>query len=399
MATIGTRGAEVIRIVRKGGPRLLAQRVARAASNRTGASELDFPLELNYIADSRALDLRVPANRPKRGTPLTVGWICSPPSPGSGGHTTLFRMVEAVEAAGHTCVLYLYDRYDGLPSKHESVIRKHWPGIRAEIRSVKHGLEPIDAYVASSWHTAHILASQSDVATRRLYFIQDYEPYFHPQGAEYALAEDTYKFGFRCVALGSFVSEILKQNLGVKTDVVEHRCDTSVYRLENLGPRNGVAFYAKPGIARRGYELGVLGLREFHRRMPDREIHVYGDPRATMPFPAVNHGTVSPAYLSALYNKCQTGLTMSFTNISLVPAEMLACGAVPVLCGVHIEDDLNSSFLRIAEANPSAIASALCESFDQRPHPRDVSSSVQGGDWRATQLACLNIIEDEVYGG
>lgn len=388
----------MLHIVRAGGPRLLAQRVARAASSRMGSSELDFPVELDYIADSGALNLKVPAKRPKRGMPLTIGWVCTPPSPGSGGHTTLFRMVEAVEAAGHKCVIYLYDRYDGLHSKHENTIRKYWPQVHAEIRSVKEGLASLDAYVASSWQSAHVLASQSSVATRRLYFIQDFEPYFHPRGAEYALAEDTYKFGFRCIALGWFVAEILKQNIGVQADVAKHGCDTAVYRLQNLGPRNGVAFYAKPGVARRGYELGVLGLREFHRRRPDQEIHIYGDSRASMPFPVINHGSVSPAHLSDLYNKCWAGLAMSFTNVSLVPAEMLACGAIPVMCGVHIKHDLDNSFLRFAEPNPSAIASALCDSFDLTADPREISSSVQGGGWQAAQSVCLNAIEDEVYG-
>ena len=32
-------------------------------------------------------------------------------APGSGGHTTMFRMVAALERAGHTCVLYLHDRH------------------------------------------------------------------------------------------------------------------------------------------------------------------------------------------------------------------------------------------------------------------------------------------------
>ena len=45
-----------------------------------------------------------------------------------------------------------------------------------------------------------------------------------------------------------------------------------------------------------------------------------------MPFPAVNHGRITPAELAALYNRCTAGLTLSFTNVSLVPDELLACG-------------------------------------------------------------------------
>src|ERR1700752_4680293 len=107
------RAREAWPILRDGGPRQMAQRISRVAYQRLGASGLEFPLDLENVADSHGLSLKVPARRPPRGAPMSVGWICTPPSPGSGGHTTMFRMIEAVEAAGHTCVLYLYDRFGG----------------------------------------------------------------------------------------------------------------------------------------------------------------------------------------------------------------------------------------------------------------------------------------------
>lgn len=394
------RSIEALQILHEGGPRLLAQRMARAASLRLHTSDLDFPLALDDIADSRALTLAMPEQRPLRGAPLTVGWICTPPGPGSGGHTTLFRMVEAVEAAGHTCVLYLYDRFRGLRSRHEQVIKKHWPGVRAAVRFVDDGLEPLDAYVASAWQTAHVLASRSSLATRRLYFIQDFEPYFYPMGSEQLLAEDSYRFGFRCIVVGRFVAEILESRFGAAITVAEHGCDTGMYRLTNSGPRSGVVFYAKPRVARRGFELGMLALREFHRRRPDQEIHIYGDARASMPFPVINHGTVSPASLSSLYNNCRVGLSMSFTNISLVPAEMLACGTVPVISGAgYRRADLDNPFLLFSEPSPSAIADNLCAVMaSAEPSPKEVAASISASSWKSAQSVCVETIEDEVYG-
>jgi hypothetical protein len=400
MLKISARTLEALQVLQNEGPRRLAQRVSRAAYNRLGSADLEFPLELDDVADSRTLTLAVPRERPKRGTPLSVGWICTPPGPGSGGHTTMFRMLEAVEAAGHTCVLYLYDRFHGHMPRHEHVIRQYWPGVRAEVRTAAHGLDRLDAYVASGWQTAHVLAARESLPTRRLYLIQDFEPFFYPHGSEYALAEDTYRFGFKSIAIGWFVSDLLEKQLGVHAEVAEYGCDTAVYRLVNQNSRSGVVFYAKPGVARRGFELGLLALREFHRRRPEQEIHIFGDIRANMPFPVTNHGSIPPARLCELYNECRAGLAMSFTNISLVPTEMLACGVIPTLSGSdNAQVDNDNQFIRWADPSPTAIANALCAIVDaSMPSPAEVAASVRTNSWEAAQRVCIQTIENEVYG-
>jgi O-antigen biosynthesis protein len=309
-------------------------------------------------------------------------------------------MVEAVEAAGHTCVLYLYDRFNGLLSRHESVIRECWPGVRAGVRSVADGMEPLDAYVATGWQTAHVLAARASLPTRRLYLVQDYEPYFYPHGSEYALAEDTYRFGFRCMTIGWLAAELLQKQFGVRAAVAEYGCDTSVYKLTNPGARSGVAFYAMPGVPRRGFELGMLGLREFHQRRPDQAIHIFGDARAHMPLPVINHGRTTPAMLSEVYNGCRAGLALSFTNVSLVAAEMIACGTVPVMSGWDRQAaDLDNPVTRLAQPTPSAIAEQLCAAVDSpAPSPAEVAASIPASSWKTGQSVCVETIEDEVYG-
>jgi glycosyltransferase involved in cell wall biosynthesis len=396
---VSERSREVWRLLRRDGARGLAQRAARVAYRRVGAADLEDPLDLDHITDSHGLRLVVPDHRPARGTPLTVGWLCTPPAPGSGGHTTLFRMVEGTEAAGHTCVLYLYDRFAGEISRHERVVRQHWPSLRAEVRSVADGLGPLDAYVASGWETAHVLAS-SRVPTRRLYFIQDFEPYFYPVGSHYVLAEDTYRFGFRCITVGPMLADLLCDRYGVRARVAEFGCDTSVYRLTNRDRRTGVVFYTRRKTARRGYELGVLALREFHRRHPDQEIHLFGDAAARVPFPAVNHGVLSPRRLAELYNRCAAGLALSFTNLSLVPDEMLACGLTPVVGeSSHSRASITNPYVTWAFPTPNGLASALGEAVaPHAPAPEAIAASVRPTPWDAAQRATVETIEDEVYG-
>ncbi|SCF25659.1 hypothetical protein GA0074695_4860 [Micromonospora viridifaciens] len=387
-------------MLRRDGTRALAQRVSRMAYQRLGVAELDFPLDLNDVTDSGRLDLAVPATRPARGTPLTVGWICFPPALGSGGHTTLFRMVEAVEAAGHTCVLYLYDPLGSDLRRHEEVIRRGWPRLRAEVRAVSDRLPPLDAYVASAWPTAHVLAARSTLATRRLYFIQDFEPLFHPAGAEYVLAEDTYRFGFRAITVGPMLADLLRDRFGVSARVAHFGCDVGTYRLTNPDDRDGVVFYAKHDVARRGFALGVLALREFHRRHPACEIHLFGDPSVKVPFPATNHGRTTPQQLSEIYNRCTAGLALSFTNVSLVPDEFLACGVIPVVGeNPYARGGLDNPHVRWAAETPRGLADALSAVVEgERPSPSTVAASVRSRPWDDAQRVTVETIEDEVYG-
>ncbi|WP_213456071.1 rhamnosyltransferase WsaF family glycosyltransferase [Rhizomonospora bruguierae] len=391
---------EALRVLRRDGARGLARRVARVAYRRLGSAALEFPLAFADVADSRDLRLAVPARRPARGTPLTIGWICTPPAPGSGGHTTLFRMVAAAEAAGHTCVLYLYDRFGGDLARHEAVIRQGWPEMRAEVRSVDAGLAPLDAYVASAWPTAHVLASRRDLPTRRLYFIQDYEPFFYPQGSEHVLAEDTYRFGFRAITVGGMIAEILRAEFGVAAAVAEFGVDTSVYRLAGgAGDRRNVVFYARPDVARRGFAVGAMALGEFHRRHPDYRIHLFGDPAAEVPFVATRHGSLPPARLAELYNTCVAGIALSFTNVSLVPDEMLACGAIPVTGqSAYARACLDNPYVRWATPTPLGLADALDEAIAAGAAPADIAASVRGRSWEDAQRVTVATIEDEVYG-
>jgi hypothetical protein len=400
MSSMFARRRQAMRVLRDSGPRGLAQRAVRAAYSRLGASELEARLDLDLITDSRRLSLPVPATRPARGTPLTVGWICTPPAPGSGGHTTMFRMVEGMEAAGHTCVLYTHDVYGGDLERHERVIRENWPEMRAEVRSVSDGLGGLDAYVASGWETAHVLASHRDLVTRRLYFIQDFEPLFYPAGSHYVLAEDTYRFGFRSIVVGPMLADLLRDKFGIEAAIADFGCDTSVYRLTNPESRSGVVFYAKRDYARRGFILGALALREFQRRHPDQEIHLFGDASASLPFPHTNHGTLRPAQLSELYNRCAAGIAMSFTNLSLVPDEMLACGVVPVVGeNDYAKASMDNPYVRWVPPTGSGIADALSDIVSGGgPAPETVAANIRQTPWETAKRVTRETIEDEVYG-
>ena len=398
-----TRTTATIRRLRRAGVHGVAKRVAARAYRATDAGSLSFQLDPADIAGTVPDALPTPESAPP-DRPLTVGWVTSPPAAGSGGHTTLFRMVEGLEARGHTCVVFLYDRHGLDVAQRTAALRHGWPGVRAEIRDARAGIGGVDAVVASSWESAHVMLAYDAEPAHRLYFIQDYEPYFYPRGSEYELAAMTYRFPFRRVALGEMVAGCLRSELGQDSDVVPFGCDTRVYHLpEPETPRSGVVLYAKPDVGRRGYLLARLALERFHRTHPEQEIHVYGSRPTGLPFPVSYHGSLTPAELNELYGRVVAGLAMSFTNISLVAEEMLAAGVVPVVNDSRLaRADLPSAYVGWAEPTPAGIAAELAAAVD-RPdrgaYAAKAAASVTGRSWRPTQELVAQIVEDEVRRG
>jgi hypothetical protein len=397
LLSAGRRG---VRLWQESGPRVVAQRIARLAYQQLDAASLEFPLELENVADSRRLSLPLPAEHVDRSRRLRVGWVCTPPGLYSGGHTTMFRMVGALEDAGHDCTMFLYDRFGGDLDAHEATIRRGWPWVRARVADARHGITGVDACVATSWPTAHFLARHGGSPMRRLYLVQDFEPFFYPRGAEYALVEDSYRLGFRCLTVGHMVANVLRDRIGITADVLEFGCDTAVYRLANGAAREGVVFYAKPRTARRGFLLGALGLQEIHRRRPDVPIHLVGDADARVSFPAIIHGVLPPEELARLYNRCRVGIALSFTNLSLLEEELLACGTVPVVndSPYDFRADVQSEHVRWAPPTPSGIADVVLEIVEAPPDPARVAGSARQEAWRPAQAAFVRSVEEETYG-
>jgi hypothetical protein len=385
--------------LRTEGPGGVARRVVRRLHQRLDGASLDFNLLPEDVADSTALMLRTPPFVPE-GRPLRIGWLCTPPMAGSGGHTTMFRVARALVDAGHRCEVVLYDRHRGDTSASAAVIHSSWPWADVSVRSVDDGLDHLDVVVATGWETAHVLASRTEAVVHRAYFIQDYEPLFYPHGTDHALATDTYRFGFTNIALGGMVHRWLTM-AGVPSTPVAWGRDTHTYSLSNSGARSGVAFFARPDTPRRGYRLGIFALAEFHRRNPDQEIHVFGADVSGVGFPVTCHGRPTPAELNELYNRCAAGLALSFTNVSMVPDEMLAAGCLPVVNdSPDVRADFENPHAEWALPTPTSLALAL-ERAVARSSPEvaaEAAASVAGTSWGRTGQDVVAVIEDLAHG-
>ncbi|WP_210418393.1 glycosyltransferase family 1 protein [Agromyces intestinalis] len=392
---------ELVRRVRRDGVGGVSRRVIYELYHRSGASSLGRAIADADLVGASALDL--PTLDGPAPADAKVGWVMAAPAAGSGGHTTLFRMIAGLRERGLSSVIFLYDARGGDLERHARVIREHWPWLDAEIRDARAGITGVAAAVASSWESAHVLAKYGTAPMARLYFVQDFEPFFHPRGSTYALAENTYRFGFRIIALGRMVHSLLLER-GVASDLVPFGRDAQSYRFENRGDRSGVLFYVRRQNERRGYSLGTLALEEFHRRHPEQTIHTFGDTVSNWTVPVIDHGNLDPSQLNDLYNRVLGGLALSFTNVSLVPEEMLAAGAIPVVNDdPYARVELRHSHVVWAAPDPSALAEALC-TVVEAPDARRRAAAAAGEEesasvsWSTVQDAVFAIISDELRG-
>ena len=125
-------------------------------------------------------------------------------------------------------------------------------------------------------------------------------------------------------------------------------------------------FYARHETRRRGTELGLLALALLKEMRPDVEVVLFGsdDLPYELPFEFTSAGVLSEVELADLYRSAAVGLSVSLTNYSLVPQEMLACGLpvvemnLPPLRAAYPDE---SPGIRLAPPTPAGIASALAE--------------------------------------
>lgn len=384
---------QTARLMRDEGGRAVAARLlARGAKQLAPAGYGDLPLareDLVRAGEVAASGWVLPA--PAAMTPdgsLKVAWVCLPPRAGSGGHTTMFRMVSALERAGHQCVVYLQDQHGWALDQHRRTIRAWWPEVQADIRDLAGGIEDAHAVFATAWMTAYpVLASPAKGV--RCYFVQDFEPSFYPAGSESLLAEATYRFGFHGVTAGRWLADRLRREYSMPADHFDFGCDLDRYTPDPAlaGRRTGVCYYCRPSTPRRAYELAIVALDLFAARHPDVDIHLFGQPAGRLPFRATSHGLLTPEQLNDLYNRCIAGLSLSATNVSLVPHEMLASGCIPVVNDAeHNRVVLDNPEVTYAAATPFELANAL-SALVSRPERERVAAaeraaaSVQGASW------------------
>lgn len=237
---------------------------------------------------------------------------------------------------------------------------------------------PEDAFIATTWWTAHIAAAavRELGAERFLYLIQEYEPFTFSMGTYAALAAESYEFPHTAL----FSSELLRdyfrrRALGVFAAAAELGEERSASFQNAITPvpaptraelaardTRRLLFYARPEphAARNMFELGVLALQRAAREgafSEGWEVHgigsIEGGERSLVLAPGIRLELLpraDQASYARLLRDHDVGLALMYTpHPSLVPIEMASAGMLTV----------TNSFENKTQAALSAISANL----------------------------------------
>lgn len=305
------------------------------------------------------------------GGTMHVAWIVPPFGVGGGGHTTIFRMVRALEKAGHRCSIWVYDP-SGIDRSAAGTMRKritdHYFRLDASVHAGFDDWRGADVVMATGWDTVY-KSLRLDGCVTRAYFVQDHEPEFYANSSQSIFAERSYGFGLPCICASPWLADLVQDRYGAETTAFKLGVDAEEYAPLGTPRRDDtVVFYARTFTARRAVELGLLALEEVMNRRPSTRIALYGTHAMVhVPFTYEHLGIVSPARLRRLYNEATVGLSLSLTNYSLIPQEMMAC-ELPVVelagraCEGVFGDD--GKVISLAQPEPVDIAEHILQLLD-----------------------------------
>jgi O-antigen biosynthesis protein len=319
-------------------------------------------------------DPALETHSPRSGGPLTVAWVVPPWQIGSGGHTTIFRLVRQLERRGHSCTIHLFDP-DGVEHRPggdlRREIREHFVEVEANVFSGLESFSGADVAIATEWRTAFPVRDLPN-CREKVYLVQDDEPQFFATSSESIWAEESYRMGYRCIAYTPWMADILRERWNLEARYFECGTDTDVYRFageEGRDPER-IVVYARQETERRAVPLAVAGIATLFRRRPTVRVSLFGsNSQVRAPFPCEDLGVVPPREMASLCRQAGVGVVFSLTTHSLVAHEMMASGLPLVeLNGDNVTSALGPSgeLVELADPRPDAIADALERLLDDR---------------------------------
>jgi glycosyltransferase involved in cell wall biosynthesis len=314
-------------------------------------------------------------------------------------------MTRALEESGYEVHFHIFGKTHYVSdSEATEALRKFYFPLKASVHVGVAEMRPSEICLSSSWETAYAVRD-FNACRRKIYFVQDFEPSFFPSSTEMMLAEDSYRFGFECICAGPWLAQKMR-DYGNRAESFNLAYDPAIYFAgQETFSRKRVVFYARGETSRRGTELGLLALALLKERQPDVEIVLFGSDELPyeLPFECASAGILSERALADLYRGATVGLSVSLTNYSLVPQEMLACGLPVVemnLPPVRAAYADGSHGIRLARTTPAGIAGALAEVLalpepEMRREREAASSLVSRLSWSEAERTLLDFLRHD----
>ncbi len=324
--------------------------------------------------------------------------------PYSGGRTSVLRLGTALEMEGYS-VFYMTYGNQNKAEMHEAA-KINLPGYKGRMIECDAAFPADeDVVIATSWESVYFAKK---TAGYKMYFIQDYEPYFHEAGDKQMLAMETYKYGFHMVSLGAWNAEVIGRELGISVDhVIDFPFESGEYEITKRDFSHycekedySIAVYVKKDSKRLPVLIPYMmgGLTEaFEKNGKSLHVFYFGSEKSEEYKNGINLGKLHKQELRQLYETCDFGMAASMTNISLVPYEMMASG-LPV---IEFEDGSAKSFFPedtviLTGLNTGELGTRLLELMNQ---PEKIDRMITEGQryinnfsWRKTCSQFSDII-------
>lgn len=222
-------------------------------------------------------------------------------------------------------------------------LKEHFPLLNFTLNVFRKGVDyvekipPSNASICTLWTTAY-LQLKYNKTSRKFYLMQDYEPNFYQAGTLFGIIEQTYRFGFSCIAntegVGNkykkYSDDVLIFTPGV--DKIQFFPDKDKLNISSP-PR--VVFYGRPSNPRNCFLLGLETLKAL-KKLLGRSVEIISVGEAWKPSDYGVEGVIdnlgllgSMHEVGSLYRSADVGLVFMMTpHPSYQPLEYMASGCV-----------------------------------------------------------------------
>ena len=319
-----------------------------------------------------------------------------------GGIYTIFRFIEKMSVEGVNNRVIIYDKPSFDTAKLKEQIKENFPNLKNyEIIIFDHAKQDVnelpecDIAICSFWVSAYLLL-KFNKTKQKYYFIQDYEPLFYAGGSMYALAESTYRFGFKALVNTPGLLAAVNQRHGIEGISFIPAVDQSIYypNADKNNEKVKIFFYARPKNPRNAFNLGIEIIKQLIDKYGDSieiitagadwEVSAYG-----LRNKITNLGLLqSLEEVGELYRQCDIGFVyMLSKHPSYQPFEFMASGMATVTN--NNEDNLwllkDGENCLLSEPSSAAMAEKIGELIDNENLRKKIAKNghdfIKGYTW------------------
>ena len=374
-------------------------------------------LDINHEALEKNFQ-RIKSGKLEQPNVRVVSWILPPVTHAlKGGVRTAFIFAQELTLKHGTLNNIIIYSHFGKPLEVDELsksLKEHFPCLRFVISVFLRGDNPeslphANVSICTLWTTAYLQVLYNKVS-RKFYLVQDYEPYFYSAGSISGLIEQTYRFGFSCLAnthgVGSqckiYTSDVTTFSPGI---------DRNIFYAKNkqtrVEPPYKVVFYGRPSNPRNCFSLGIQTLKSLKRKMKDNvQIISVGEEYNLDEYGLKdileNHGLLNSLdEVANLYRDCCLGLVYMMTpHPSYQPLEYMATGCITATNynenNSWLLNNDNSLLLNpIPEISAEQICRLLVNSELKQKIINKAFESIENLSWsKASAIVCKRLLQN-----